>query len=431
MRYVFPASFVVLLGFVFSIWYYEYLSLTDINVHKKSTGHWTIQYGEHSYDCPEDELKQIITYSLLIANHDRYGEDPKRQKRDLRPGMRQGTNSEDFNDQVFENKSKIRKLNELASYFKPSDITFAYLRNINTKISRFNESQTLNFSSLVAEFNGDISKFVSDLLEEQSPNDQFQINSNSHFFSIFLKQLAPQLPKIHFLKIEKGSYIKGTPATEPSRDHDEDQKKVTIQNSFDLSATEITQLDWFNLVGYNPSYFNLPKYCPKSHMTVNQHMICPKLPVEQVSFHEVTLFLEKLNRLSANKGWHYRLPKDDEWEYAARAGTKSLYSFGNDPKQIDPYSWHFLNSNKQPHPVATKKPNPWGLHDMHGNVWEWIDTSYTQSKEKKKNLKIWRGGGFLYCERRSRSSYKLYGEEEYRSQSVGFRIAREPSTKQR
>ena len=93
-------------------------------------------------------------------------------------------------------------------------------------------------------------------------------------------------------------------------------------------------------------------------------------PVESVSWKDVQEFVKKLNEKEGTD--KYRLPSEAEWEYACRAGTQTRYSFGDDESKLNEYAWYDKNSGSETHPVGQKKPNPWGLYDMHGNVWEWV-----------------------------------------------------------
>ncbi len=154
--------------------------------------------------------------------------------------------------------------------------------------------------------------------------------------------------------IPAGSFLMGSPRSDLDREEDrreEPQHKVTISKPFYMGLTEVTQEQYEAVIGKNPAEFRGAKN-----------------PVEQVSWDDGVAFCKALSKKG---GKTVRLPTEAEWEYACRAGTKTRFYFGDDDKQLGDYAWYFGNSGEKPHPVGQKKPNPWGLHDMHGNVWEW------------------------------------------------------------
>jgi sulfatase modifying factor 1 len=172
-------------------------------------------------------------------------------------------------------------------------------------------------------------------------------------------------------------------------------------------------------------------------------------PVNQVSWYDA---IEFCNRLSEREGltpayrrdgdnvsWDtatdgYRLLTEAEWEYACRAGTRTRYSFGDGEGKLGEYAWYSKNSGNAPHPVGTRQPNPWGLHDMHGNVWEWCWDWYGSYRSEPQvdpmgppagNGRVLRGGSFFWAGD-LRSSLRVWGGPEGGVQFFGFRCARGP-----
>src|SRR5215470_8127223 len=156
---------------------------------------------------------------------------------------------------------------------------------------------------------------------------------------------------MEFVLIPAGTFKMGSNTGDPD---ERPVHQVTISKAFYMGKYEVTQDQWQAVMGTNPSA--LPGDANR--------------PVEQVAWNEAQAFISKLNAMEG--GQLYRLPTEAEWEYAARAGSPSVYSFGNDPKQLGEYAWYRGNAEHRTHPVGQKKPNAWGLHDMLGNVWEWV-----------------------------------------------------------
>ena len=172
-----------------------------------------------------------------------------------------------------------------------------------------------------------------------------------------LPNLSEDAVPLVLVRIPAGTFIMGSPSDEPGHeDNESPQHEVVISEDFYMGKFEVTQAQWVSIMGRNPSH---------------EEMIGDDLPVNKVSLADCQDFLKRLNGILND--WRYRLPTEAEWEYACRAGTKTATSFGDNPtpEQIGKYAWYRENSDYTIHPVGSKEPNPWGLHDMYGNVWEW------------------------------------------------------------
>lgn len=200
------------------------------------------------------------------------------------------------------------------------------------------------------------------------------------------------------------------------------QHEVSIQRGFWLSKTEVTRAQWEQVMKTRP----WEKAAKPEDLT---------LPVSQVSWEDAQLFLQRLGSAGSET---FRLPTEAEWEYACRAGTETLYFFGEDHKQIDEHVWHWGNTTQAkepwPHPTGVKKPNAWGLHDMLGNVWEWCQDNYARYPAEKQadpcvqdggSLRVVRGGSFVEWAPLQVSSYRSGLPQGQKNATVGLRILRE------
>ncbi|MHC4199285.1 MAG: formylglycine-generating enzyme family protein, partial [Planctomycetota bacterium] len=164
---------------------------------------------------------------------------------------------------------------------------------------------------------------------------------------------------MEFIYIEPGTFVMGGESTSEGRFHCVEVPKhsVTITKGFYLGKYEVTQEQFEVVMGKNPSRSTRDPNCP----------------VDNVSWHDANGFCKKVAEKTGRK---VRLPTEAEWEYACRAGTDTPWSHGDDPAKLTEYAWTSGNSDGRSHPVGQKKPNPWGLHDIHGNVCERVADMY-------------------------------------------------------
>ena len=167
-----------------------------------------------------------------------------------------------------------------------------------------------------------------------------------------LKEITNSI-RMKLVLIHPGSFTMGSPVTELDRKPNETAHEVTLSQSYYLGANEVTQGEYEKVMGANPSNFKGSKN-----------------PVETVNWEDAVSFCKKLSEMPEEKaaGRSYRLPTEAEWEYACRTRSTTSYSFGETAESLGEYAWFGAGLEGKTHPVGLKKPNRWGVYDMHGNV---------------------------------------------------------------
>jgi formylglycine-generating enzyme required for sulfatase activity len=220
------------------------------------------------------------------------------------------------------------------------------------------------------------------------------------------------IPAGSFMMGSKSAFLFGA-----DKNSEEKPQHLVKVPSFLMGKTEVTQGEWKSVMGSNPSGFN---ECGDT------------CPVDTVSWIDAQEFIQKLNQLT---GQSYRLPSEAEWEYAARAGTTTEWSFGNDESKVGNYAWYLKNSVGETQVISQKLPNAFGLHDMHGNVAEWVEdcwhknylnapmdgSAWTTGCER--DHRVFRGGSWGDNSTSLRSAYRDKFNADRRNGLLGFRLA--------
>ena len=248
---------------------------------------------------------------------------------------------------------------------------------------------------------------------------------------------------MHFVFVPAGEFVMGSPADEKERGNNEAQHRVTQTKPFYLGKHEVTQAEWKKVTGNSPS-----------------NLKGDRNPVEKVSWDDCQEFIKKLSTslrspssgLTSSKAgrgaWSegraghessgrfcFGLPTEAQWEYACRAGATTRFSFGDRDDHSSDYAWYFVNANRKTHPVGQKKPNAWGLYDMHGNVWEWCDDRYGEyaTGSVKDTVgpssgvhRVFRGGSWYTAARYCRAAFRGWDWPRSRNIGRGLRLAFSP-----
>lgn len=243
----------------------------------------------------------------------------------------------------------------------------------------------------------------------------------------------PTPEQIKLLKTFHGEFVRISPGTkefpatftmgrpEGGSGNERPTRQVTLGYEFQIAKYEVPQNLWQAVMGSNPSKWTGPRNS-----------------VEMLSCEDAERFCELATTQMRSAGLiqknqTVRLPTEAEWEYVARGGTSTVYSFGDDVKSLDDYAWHTGNASGNDPPVGVKKPNPWGLYDIHGYLWEWcIDPghdSYTGaptdgsawSAGGDPSKRILRGGSWKDQADKLTSSYRRIADKNLRDDAVGLR----------
>lgn len=231
-----------------------------------------------------------------------------------------------------------------------------------------------------------------------------------------------------YILITPGSFAMGNSSTNaPKRELPNHQ--VEIQMPFFVGIMPVTQIHWQSVMNNNPAKFS-------------QGWSAGLRPIENISWDDAQLFIEKLNsqhndspRLGLFGKW--RMPSESEWEYIARAETMSRWSFGDNDSELDEFAWHAGNSGASTREVGQKKANPWGIHDLHGNVSEWCgddwaanyqQTPRDQSAQKiaGSTRKVHRGGNWYTESDSTRCAARGSSECDVGKDGIGMRLVWQP-----
>jgi formylglycine-generating enzyme required for sulfatase activity len=225
------------------------------------------------------------------------------------------------------------------------------------------------------------------------------------------------VPPIELVRVPAGCFQMGSEAGEK---HEKPVHKVCV-GSFEIGKLEVTQAQWQAVMGKNPAKFSS---CGDA------------CPVEQVSWNEAQEFVKRLN---AQKQGVYRLPTEAEWEYACRSGGKDeVFPGGVAAAEVSQIAWHNKDEvGNMTHPVGTKKPNGLGLHDMSGNVWEWVHDAFVtpydvsagennpRVEKSVEQKRVIRGGSWNQKVNYVRCGIRARYEPDFRDSRIGLRVVKE------
>ncbi len=256
-----------------------------------------------------------------------------------------------------------------------SEIAYAIDKGIHVLLLIYKKTmiplhyQSIAYADLTSGYDIDkLYKIIKNIFDKDTIIIDEKLDKDKSFIKPKMIRILNSL-SIDMVLIKKGEFIMGDQG---------EQKKVTIENDFYLGKYPVTIAEYMHFANDVKKHY--PEWKEKELDHYKNMDLSDNAPIIGVSWHDALAYCKWL---SEKTGDNYRLPTEKEWEYACRAGTTTKWSFGDDESKLKECAWYYENSDEKTHPVGEKKPNPWGLYDMHGNVWEWCKDWYDEAKISK------------------------------------------------
>ena len=367
----------------------------------------------------------------------------------------------DLKRQQSEIKSTIDRIKAFMDKYGKKNVDLEEKAQLEVQLAGIEQKLASNVCSIdsISKVNQSIEDLIHKIVDSSSLTQFVYSQHETSFEFNILKSYVdrPGISTASFAQVKAGTFLMGSPSNEVDRDDDEIQHKVTLTKDFEIQTKEVTQLQYFLVMGYNPSHFKKEKYCSNEHLVINGEELCPNHPVERVSWNDVQGFISKLNK--GEDGYTYGLPTEAQWEYAARgcvgsgeldlsksgdmaSCTKTAFNLGDNisTDQVN-YDGNFPYNNgskgeyrKQTVKVSSlANANSLGLYDMHGNVWEWVEDRY--GKYSRSHVvdpkgstsgpnRVLRGGSWYDHALNVRSAFRFRWWPGNRDYAVGLRLMR-------
>jgi len=245
-----------------------------------------------------------------------------------------------------------------------------------------------------------------------------EIKENDSTSIAFTRELQKKIiSEIEYAKISCGIFFMGS---NKGLENEKPVHEVKIEKEFEIGIVPVTQKQWRTVMETEP-WKGIPKTSDGD-----------KYPATYITWIEAETFMKRLVALDSD--FNYRFPTEAEWEYCCRAGTQTEFHFGDDESKLYKYGWFDKNVLEAGYfhaqEVGEKDPNQWGIYDMHGNIWEWVDDWYVDSHlpEKKYDYiddKVLKGGGWDYSAFGARAAFRYHSKPIRTNYVIGFRVVRE------